>query len=65
MPHFTDRPCAAQGLTSYRYRGAYGWIMIGARDHGDALKEACRSTGGGCSFDRLQVWDSGAYRPVQ
>jgi hypothetical protein len=38
-----DRPCAAEGLTSYRYRGEYGWIMIGAKDDADALHEASRS----------------------
>ena len=26
-----DRPLAAQGLTSYRYKGTYSWIMISAR----------------------------------
>ena len=25
---FQDKPCADYGLTSYRYRGTYGWIMI-------------------------------------
>jgi hypothetical protein len=28
-----DKPLAASGLTSYRLRGRYGWIMIGATDH--------------------------------
>jgi hypothetical protein len=27
-----NKPLAAAGLTSYRYKGRYGWIMIGARD---------------------------------
>ena len=31
----TDKPLADHGLTSYRYRGRYGWIMIGARDDDD------------------------------
>ncbi len=62
-----DRPCAASGLTSYRYRGRYGWIMIGANDHRDALREACRSThDNAASLDKLEVWDllAGHYVPV-
>jgi len=55
-----DRPCAAPGLTSYRARGRWGWIMIGARDDADARREALRSS------DRatdLQVWDGKRYVP--
>ena len=33
MTHHTERPCAAPGLTSYRY----GSIMIGATSTRDAL----------------------------
>ena len=36
MTHHTERPCAAAGLTSYRY----GQIMIGATSTQDALNEA-------------------------
>ena len=39
----TERPCAAAGLTSYRY----GTIMIGATSTQDALNEAGRSGSGG------------------
>src|SRR5207247_1820787 len=39
-----DRPCAAEGLTSYRCRGAFGWIMIGAKDASGAISEARRSS---------------------
>ena len=39
----TDRPLAVKGLVSYRYRGPFGWIMIGAKDDSDALNEARRS----------------------
>lgn len=39
-----DKPLAAHGLHSFRIRGRYGWIMIGATDHADALREAARST---------------------
>lgn len=61
MTHVTDRPLAAPGLTSYRYRGRYGWIMIGARDHDDAMAEAARSTPGPLSPDALEVWDGARY----
>lgn len=54
-----DKPLAAHGLTSYRYKGAYGWIMIGATNHHDALKQALRSlSSGGADMARLQVWDA-------
>jgi hypothetical protein len=62
-PQVTNRPLAATGLTSYRYRGAYGWIMIGARDRKDALNEAFRSL----TIERietlenLEVWNGERY----
>jgi len=56
-----DKPCAARGLTSYRARGPFGWIMIGASDHADAMREAKRSTD---SVLELQVWDGTRYIPV-
>jgi hypothetical protein len=51
---------AAHGLTSYRLRGRYGWIMIGARDHADAMREAARSTQEP-KPENLQVWDGLQY----
>jgi hypothetical protein len=65
MQHFTERPCAASGLTSYRYRGAFGWIMIGATDDADALREAGRSTHNPITADRLERWNGRAYAAVQ
>lgn len=59
-----DRPCAARGLISYRYRGVWGWIMIGAHDHADAEREAARSTSYPIERSRLQVWDGAQYVPV-
>lgn len=55
-----DRPLAAPGLKSFRYRGRYGWIMIGATDKKDALREAARSTGQ-IVAENLQVWDGHQY----
>lgn len=57
-----DRPMAAPGLTSYRYRGRYGWVMIGAKDNADALREAARSIDGEPDPARLEVWREGRYR---
>lgn len=52
-----ERPCAAPGLVSYRYwNGAYGWVMIGARDDADALREAARSITGSAHMFNLWVW---------
>lgn len=59
--NITDKPLAADGLTSYRYRGRYGWIMIGATGHADALREAARSTTEPIDPAHLQVWDGQAY----
>lgn len=52
-----DKPCAGLGLISYRYKGRYGWIMIGAHNNADALREAGRSTDELITIENLQVWD--------
>lgn len=60
-----EKPLAGDGLTSYRYRGPYGYVMISARDHQDALNEARRSlTEGDATIDNLQVWDGNQYVDV-
>ena len=66
MSHHSNRPLASTGLISYRYaNGAYGFVMIGARDDADALNEASRSVSSGpVTFDNLQVWDGKKYVPV-
>ena len=57
MAEFYDRPCASAGLNSFRYRGNYGWIMIGAHNQNDALREALRSISTGpATLDRLERW---------
>jgi hypothetical protein len=61
----TDRPLAAPGLTSYRYAGTYGPIMIGAKDNADALREVDRGLSiKGATLDKLEVWDGARYVPV-
>jgi len=65
MTDTCNKPLAAHGLTSYRYRGNYGWVMIGARDNADALREAGRSASNHTPvIDRLQVWNGVEYVPV-
>ncbi len=56
-----DLPLAANGLTSYRYRGPSGWIMIGAYNNKIALREADRSMNEPAIIERLQVWDGKQY----
>jgi hypothetical protein len=58
---YWDKPCATRGLTSYRYAGRYGWIMIGAVDDDDAANEAKRSTGSPIDRAKLQRWNGEAY----
>lgn len=65
MTHFTDKPCAAHGLTSYRYKGFYGYVMIGAKNDQDALNEANRSlTGNAAILEFLEKWDGKEYKGV-
>lgn len=61
----TELPLAAHGLTSYRYRGRFGWVMIGALDHADALREAQRSVGRPVCSSKLEVWNSRGYVAVE
>lgn len=56
-----DKPLAQAPYTSYRYKGRYGWIMIGATDHADALREVARSTLDVIEPERLQVWNGAQY----
>ena len=59
--NITGKPLADHGLTSYRYRGRYGWIMIGARDDMDAMREASRSTDYPVTLDKLEIWNGSEY----
>lgn len=58
MTHYSDLPCAAKGFVSYRYKGPYGWIMIGAKNIQDALNEANISLSNGkATMENLQIWN--------
>ena len=61
-----DRPCASDGLTSYRYPSGFGsWIMIGAGDLADAVKEASRSLSHDfADVRKLEIWDGNKYVPA-
>lgn len=60
----TSKPLAAPGLLSYRCKGLFGWIMIGATDDADAMVQAKRSSTHAKRED-LQKWDGNAYVPCQ
>ncbi len=64
MNTITNKPLADKHLTSYRYAGPYGWIMIGAKDNENALNEAARSTEGQVKIEYLQIWDGNDYVPL-
>jgi hypothetical protein len=66
MDQLHDKPLASEGLTSYRYKGRLGYIMIGARTHAEALSEANRSlTTGRAELARLDIWNGSQYVPAQ
>lgn len=52
-----NRPLTSPGLTSYRYKGRYGWVMIGAKDNDDALSEARRSISTPPKLENLEIWN--------
>ena len=57
----TSLPLAARGFQSYRHPSAFGWVMIGATDDADALREAARSIDNP-SMMQLQKWNGYAYQ---
>ena len=54
--NYWDKPCASKGFISYRYKGRYGYIMIGAYSHSDALNEVRRSTFGEPDINILEIY---------
>jgi metal-responsive CopG/Arc/MetJ family transcriptional regulator len=63
-PSTVHKPVASKGFISYRYKGPYGYIMIGATDDDDALKEARRSSSKPVTIENLEIWDGKKYVPV-
>lgn len=65
---FWEQPLAVFPFRSFRYRGPFGWIMIGARDEADALRQAERSLDAKhlpAVEANLEEWfDLGGYVPV-
>lgn len=64
MSDADDRALAVWPLKSFRYASQYGWVMIGARDVTEALREADRSIHGPADPAKLQVWRDYEYVPV-
>lgn len=65
--YICDRPLAAAPLKSYRYKDAYGWIMIGAKNDADALAQAARSFSDKrttADADNLERWNGSCYGSV-
>lgn len=60
----TNRPLADRGLLSYRYRQPHGFVMIGAKDDEDALKQAGRSIESTPQLTALERWNGTSYSPV-
>jgi len=58
---YWDKPVAAAPWLSYRCRGRYGFIMIGASDDVDAMRQALRSTDAPTDLRR---WNGTEYVPV-
>ena len=54
---FYDLPLASDGFISYRYAGRFGWVMIGALDDQDALREAGRSGVKNAKLKNLEKWN--------
>ena len=60
-----NKPLASYGLTSYRYKGRYGFVMIGAKDDEDALREAQRSlTWDKATPEKLERWNGTKYQAI-
>jgi hypothetical protein len=61
-----NSPLADKGLKSYRLKGRYGHVMIGAKDHDDAMRQAARSTDNP-KRENLEEWDEEAnsYRKAR
>jgi len=60
---YYNKPMADYGLTSYRLKGRYGFIMIGPKSHDEALREALRSTNE-AKRENLEVWTGLKYEPI-
>lgn len=66
--NISDKPLASNGLISYRYKGPFGWVMIGANNHSGALREAARSVDfteeNLPQLSMLQMWNGKEYADI-
>lgn len=58
-----NMPLASVGYTSYRCKGRYGWIMIGAKDNNDAMQQARRTDPNADILD-LEIWNGSVYERI-
>lgn len=58
---YWNKPLASAPFVSYRCKSRYGFVMIGAKSHADAWKEAARSTS---QPSDLEMWDGTSYVPA-
>lgn len=56
---------AIAGLNTYRYKGRYGFIYIGATSTAQARNEAARSTRDPISLDRLEVLNNDIWEAAK
>ena len=59
-----DTPHAAPGLDSYRVKGRFGWILVGANSATDALREGGRSSDA-IQPETLEVWAGDRFLAVE
>lgn len=62
IKHFTELPLAIHPFKSYRCKGRYGYIMIGAMNGDDAFEQAKRS--GEVHKEDLEKWNGSSYEKV-
>jgi hypothetical protein len=60
----SNHPMASNGLITYRYRGRYGFIYIGATTDTEALSEVQRSTDDTVTPERLERFNGHYFQEV-
>lgn len=59
----TSRPLACVGFQSYRYRHGHSFVMIGALNDTDALRQAHLSIACTPQSEHLERWNGSSYGP--
>lgn len=58
----SERPCALPGRDSYRAKGPFGWVMMGARNASQARRMASSA---GADPSTLELWEGDHYAPAK